>query len=125
MRVGDHLPLLPSCRVTPQTLEDPGFTHIAALMLLLICSPHYLHNPYLVSKLVEVRSTHTLSGTVSCGSDDESCNALTQVMFIMMPGIQHRRHNLINLFLNHPLAPKHLSAALMRMYISKPIVQLA
>lgn len=80
-------------RVTPQTLEDPGFTHIAALMLLLICSPHYLHNPYLVSKLVEV-------------------------MFIMMPGIQHRRHNLINLFLNHPLAPKHLSAALMRMYIN-------
>ena len=41
-----------------------------------------------------------------------------QVMFVMTPGIQRRRHNLLDQFLSHPLAHNHLARTLLRIYTS-------
>jgi len=78
---------------TPHTLDDPGFSHIVTFILLMICSPHYIRNPYLLTKLLEV-------------------------MFIMTPGLQHREHNKMDLFLSHPLGAQYLAPSLMKFYIS-------
>ncbi len=41
----------------------------------------------------------------------------TQVIFVMTPGIQEREHQLLDMFLSHPLAGDQFSRALMKSYI--------
>ena len=42
---------------------------------------------------------------------------ITQVIFVMTPGIQEREHQLLDMFLSHPLAGDQFSRALMKSYI--------
>lgn len=39
---------------SPKTLDDPGFNHIVMFILLMIATPHYIRNPYLITKFIEV-----------------------------------------------------------------------
>ena len=48
-------------RRCPRILDDPGLSNIVTLTLLLIASPKYVKNPYLLVKLVEVRKTRNLA----------------------------------------------------------------
>ncbi|XP_064383818.1 ubiquitin conjugation factor E4 B-like [Halichondria panicea] len=79
-------------RFSSRSLEDPGFVNVVSLVILLICNQHYIQNPYLVTKLIEV-------------------------IFVMTPGIQEREHQLLDMFLSHPLAGDQFSRALMKSYI--------
>lgn len=78
-------------RYANESLLDPAFGSIVTFVLLMVCSSHYFKNPYLVTKLVEI-------------------------VFMMTPGIMQTRHNMIEQFLNHPLAT-NLATALMTLYI--------
>ena len=84
---------LPSpTRFAPQTINDPSFNNIVAFILLVVCTPHYFKNPYLLTKVIEV-------------------------MFIMTPGITPGEGNMLDMFLSHPLASGHLAKSLINIYI--------
>lgn len=83
-----------SYRLSPHTLGDPGFVHVVTLLLLLLCTPRYVNNPYVLTKLVEV-------------------------LFIMTPGILPREHHMMDMWLSHPMATAHLARSLMKMYIGE------
>ena len=86
------LPFLP--RFSPQTINDPSFNHIVAFILLIVCTPHYFKNPYLLTKVIEV-------------------------MFIMTPGITPGEDNMLDMFLSHPLAAGQLAKSLINIYIGE------
>lgn len=64
---------------------------IASLIVILVCSPNYLKNPYLLAKLVEV-------------------------MFTCDPAIQHRTPGFSKLLYDHRLSLDHLMPSLMKFY---------
>ena len=37
-------------------MEEPGFNSVAVLTVLLLASPKYINNPYLMAKLAEVNT---------------------------------------------------------------------
>lgn len=78
----------------PQVLDDPSMKHIMTLLVVFVCSPHYISNPYLVAKLVEV-------------------------IFVFNPAIQPRAEKLSQMLLTHPLAMQSLVPALMQFYTGK------
>jgi len=61
------------------------------LLIVFICTAHYISNPYLVAKLVEV-------------------------VYVLNPGVQRNTQQVNNTLLNHPLALAHLVPALMKFY---------
>lgn len=40
-----------------QVLEDPVMNDVITFLVVFVCSPNYISNPYLVAKIVEVSST--------------------------------------------------------------------
>ena len=81
-------------RFAPQTINDPSFNHIVSFILLIVCTPHYFKNPYLLTKVIEV-------------------------MFIMTPGITPGEGNTLDMFLSHPLASGQLAKSLINIYIGE------
>uniref|UniRef100_T1ISF9 Ubiquitin conjugation factor E4 B n=1 Tax=Strigamia maritima TaxID=126957 RepID=T1ISF9_STRMM len=75
----------------PQVLEDTCTPDILTFLVLFICSPTYISNPYLVAKLIEV-------------------------IFVANPVIQPRSELLYHNIMTHPLAEKHLIYSLMEFY---------
>ncbi|XP_002737351.1 ubiquitin conjugation factor E4 B [Saccoglossus kowalevskii] len=75
----------------PHVLEDTSLPDIVTFIIMIVCSSHYLSNPYLVAKFVEL-------------------------MFVVNPAIHDRTRNVHNMIVNHPLAALHLAPALMRFY---------
>lgn len=75
----------------PHIADDPSMDRILHLLVVLVCSSHYMGNPYLMAKLVEV-------------------------IFVMNPAVQPRSQNLNEKFLMHPLALQHLVPSLMNFY---------
>lgn len=83
--------LLFALQFVPQIFDDPCSDRIIHMLVVLICSStHYINNPYLTAKLVEV-------------------------IFVMNPAIQQTQ-NLHERLLMHPLALQHLVSALMNFY---------
>ncbi|XP_064611043.1 ubiquitin conjugation factor E4 B-like [Liolophura sinensis] len=83
--------LLFTLQFMPQVLDDPSMKHIMTLLVVFVCSPQYISNPYLVAKLVEV-------------------------IFVFNPAIQPRAEKLSQMLLTHPLAMQSLVPALMQFY---------
>ena len=105
-------------RRCPIILEDPSLSNIATLTLLLLPSQNYVKNPYLLAKFVEVRKTRNLV----LKSLSLSLSLISfKLIFVMVPGVQGRQHNLLDLFLGHPLSVPHLAPALMKIYIGTVI----
>ncbi|XP_077997981.1 ubiquitin conjugation factor E4 B-like [Glandiceps talaboti] len=75
----------------PHVLEDTFLPDIVLFIVLIVCSPHYLSNPYLVAKFVEL-------------------------LFVVNPAIQDRTRHIHDMLVNQPLATIHLAPALMRFY---------
>ncbi|XP_013772323.1 ubiquitin conjugation factor E4 B-like isoform X1 [Limulus polyphemus] len=75
----------------PQVAETQVGEELLTAMILLVCSPQYIANPYLVAKLVEV-------------------------MFLASSNIQPYTPTLHARILSHPLAEQHLALALMNFY---------
>ncbi|XP_074654460.1 ubiquitin conjugation factor E4 B-like [Tubulanus polymorphus] len=76
---------------TPAVLEDASMQHIITFLIMMICSYHYIGNPYLAAKLIEV-------------------------MFVLNPFVQPRTEHLHEMILTHPLALEHLVPALVCFY---------
>lgn len=72
-------------------LEDPVMNDIVTFLLVFVCSPNYISNPYLVAKIVEV-------------------------LFVMNPNIQPAALKIHEMILSHPLAMDNLAPALMNFY---------
>ena len=72
-------------------LSDPSMTDVLTLLLVCVCSPEYIRNPYLTAKLVEV-------------------------MFVLNPAVQRSTEKLNDRLINHPVALNHLVPALMKFY---------
>lgn len=83
--------LLFAIQYLPQVVETNITQELLTLLVVLVCSPCYVNNPYLIAKLVEV-------------------------MFMANPSIQPYTGNLHTQLLSHPLAEHHLSLALMKFY---------
>ncbi|KAI0243357.1 Ubiquitin conjugation factor E4 B [Lamellibrachia satsuma] len=75
----------------PGILADPSIEDFVTLLIVFICTAHYINNPYLVAKLVEV-------------------------VYILNPGVQRNTQQVNSMLLNHPLALGHLEPALMKFY---------
>lgn len=73
--------------VAAESMEDPLITWL----LVTICSPQYIKNPYLVAKIIEV-------------------------LFVLNPGIQTRTEVLHNRVMAHPISEQYLSSFLMKFY---------
>lgn len=63
-------------------------------LLVAVCSPHCLKNPYLVAKIIEV-------------------------LFVLNPGIQAHTEELYSRVMTHPIAELYLSSCLMKFYTGK------
>lgn len=85
-----------ACRFSPSTINDPSFNQIVTFILLIVCTPHYFKNPYLLAKVVEI-------------------------IFIMTPGIIPGNGNTLDMFMSHPLASGQLPRALINLYIGERI----
>ncbi|KAL9970123.1 hypothetical protein ACROYT_G022450 [Oculina patagonica] len=72
-------------------LEDPVMSDIVTFLVVFVCSPNYISNPYLVAKIVEV-------------------------LFVMNPNIQPVASKIHEMILSHPLAMDNLAPALMNFY---------
>ncbi|XP_020620204.1 ubiquitin conjugation factor E4 B-like [Orbicella faveolata] len=72
-------------------LEDPVMSDIVTFLVVFVCSPNYISNPYLVAKIVEV-------------------------LFVMNPHIQPVASKIHEMILSHPLAMGNLAPALMNFY---------
>ena len=81
-------------RFSPSTIHDPSFNQIVTFILLIVCTPHYFKNPYLLAKVVEI-------------------------IFIMTPGIIPGEGNTLDMFMSHPLASGQLPMALINLYIGE------
>ncbi|XP_072035141.1 ubiquitin conjugation factor E4 B-like [Amphiura filiformis] len=75
----------------PQVLEDTAQQDMVLFILVFVCSGQYIHNPYLVAKLVEV-------------------------IFVMSPAVQNRTVKIYESLQLHPIALEHLVPALMKFY---------
>ena len=75
----------------PVIAADPSVIDILTLVVLFVCSHHYIQNPYLTAKLIEV-------------------------MFVLNPNVQQNTPKLSDMLMNHPLAMDHLVPALMKFY---------
>ncbi|XP_070562106.1 ubiquitin conjugation factor E4 B-like isoform X2 [Ptychodera flava] len=75
----------------PQVLDDTYLPDIVLFIVLIVCSPNYLSNPYLVAKFVEL-------------------------LFVVNPAIQDRTRHVHDMIVNQPLGAIHLAPALMRFY---------
>lgn len=74
-----------------QVLEDPVMNDVITFLVVFVCSPNYISNPYLVAKIVEV-------------------------LFVMNPNIQPVASKIHEMILRHPLALDNLAPALMNFY---------
>uniref|UniRef100_A0A8C4QBJ8 Ubiquitin conjugation factor E4 B n=1 Tax=Eptatretus burgeri TaxID=7764 RepID=A0A8C4QBJ8_EPTBU len=76
----------------PQVLQgEPCAPDVVTFLLVFVCSQHYLRNPYLVAKLVEV-------------------------LFLLNPGVQPRTTAFHAMLENHPMGVRFLAPALMKFY---------
>ena len=75
----------------PQVMDDPCTDKILQLLIVFVCSPNYLNNPYLIAKLVEV-------------------------MFYLNPHVQPRTEKIHERLLLHDLSIAFLAPALMQFY---------
>ncbi|KAK5619426.1 Ubiquitin conjugation factor E4 B [Crenichthys baileyi] len=76
---------------SPQVLFEPCVQDVVTFLVVFICSQHYIRNPYLIAKLVEV-------------------------LFVTNPAVQPRTQRFSEMMENHPLSIKHLVPALMKFY---------
>lgn len=60
-------------------------------LLVVVCAPHCIRNPYLVAKIIEV-------------------------LFVINPGIQSRTENLHSRVMSHPISITYLPSYLMKFY---------
>lgn len=81
-------------RYLPVVLVEEDVFDLITLLIVFVCSQHYITNPYLLAKLVEV-------------------------MFVLNPNIQKHTEHINNLLLEHTLALDHLVPALMKFYTGK------
>ncbi|XP_028966610.1 ubiquitin conjugation factor E4 B [Galendromus occidentalis] len=78
-------------RYKPRLLSDRVSPSLVTLLLLPVCAPHYLSNPYLTAKLIEV-------------------------IFIVSPYLQRINKEFYSQIRRNRLAEKHLAVSLMRLY---------
>ncbi|XP_038188392.1 ubiquitin conjugation factor E4 B isoform X2 [Arvicola amphibius] len=76
---------------SPQVLYEPCTEDIVMFLVVMLCNQHYIRNPYLVAKLVEV-------------------------MFMTNPSVQPRTQKFFEMIENHPLSTKLLVPSLMKFY---------
>ncbi|XP_059086055.1 ubiquitin conjugation factor E4 B-like [Tigriopus californicus] len=83
--------LLFAMQYLPQLVSENVDQNILTFLLVLVCSPSFFNNPYLVSKIVEV-------------------------FFVINPFVQDRTQELFMRFMSHPVSEEHLPSALMTFY---------
>lgn len=76
--------------VVAETMDDTLFTWL----LVCVCTPSAIKNPYLVAKVVEV-------------------------LFVLVSGLLSRHSVLQDRFMSHPLSESHLASYLMKFYTGK------
>ncbi|ELT92164.1 hypothetical protein CAPTEDRAFT_182882 [Capitella teleta] len=75
----------------PGVLSDQSMQDLVTLIIVSVCSAHYISNPYLLAKLVEV-------------------------MFVLNPAVQRHTERINAMLLQHRLSIEHLVPALMKFY---------
>ncbi len=80
-----------SFRYFPGVVVEYLDQNLLTFLLIMVCTPYYFNNPYLVSKIVEV-------------------------FFVLNPAVQDRTQELYARFMSHPVSEEHLPSALMRFY---------
>lgn len=75
----------------PQIVDEEDYPELTLFLIVFICSPNYIQNPYLVAKLVEA-------------------------LFLLSPSLHTLTEHFHQRILSHPLAQKHLAKALMKFY---------
>lgn len=83
--------LLFTIQNVPQIVDDEDYPELTLFLIVFICSPNYIQNPYLVAKLVEA-------------------------LFLLSPSLHSLTEHFHQRILSHPLAQKHLAKALMKFY---------
>ncbi|XP_022667350.1 ubiquitin conjugation factor E4 B-like isoform X2 [Varroa destructor] len=75
----------------PRYVSELNSAALVHLLVLLVCAPHYVSNPYLTAKLIEV-------------------------MFLLSPGVQKFTEKLYLQIRTNPIAEQHLIVSLMKFY---------
>ncbi|XP_026280818.1 ubiquitin conjugation factor E4 B isoform X1 [Frankliniella occidentalis] len=83
--------LLFALQFSPAVAADAMEDSLICWLLVVVCAPHCIRNPYLVAKIVEV-------------------------LFVVNPGIQSRTETLHSRVMSHPIAIAHLPSYLMKFY---------
>ncbi|XP_075218617.1 ubiquitination factor E4B [Lycorma delicatula] len=83
--------LLFALQSTPRVIVDGMEDNMITWLLVAVCSPHCIKNPYLVAKIIEV-------------------------LFVLNPGIQARTESLHNRIMAHPVSEQYLPSFLMKFY---------
>ena len=82
------------CRYYPLLLGEPSIEDVVTVLIVFVCSSHYVSNPHLTAKLIEV-------------------------MFVVTPIVESNTDKFHDMLVNHPLAMNHLVPALMQLYTGK------
>ncbi|XP_034248933.1 ubiquitin conjugation factor E4 B [Thrips palmi] len=83
--------LLFALQFCPSVAADCMEDSLICWLLVVVCAPHCIRNPYLVAKIIEV-------------------------LFVINPGIQSRTENLHSRVMSHPISITHLPSYLMKFY---------
>ncbi|XP_063243821.1 ubiquitin conjugation factor E4 B [Bacillus rossius redtenbacheri] len=75
----------------PSVVVDQMEDSLITWLLVAVCSPHFIKNPYLVAKIIEV-------------------------LFVINPGVQARTDALHTRVMAHPISEQHLPSCLMKFY---------
>lgn len=78
-------------RFTPGVVADCTEDSLITWLLVAVCSPQCIKNPYMVAKIIEV-------------------------LFVINPGIQSRTEQLHARVMAHPISEMHLPSCLMKFY---------
>ncbi|XP_039301602.1 ubiquitin conjugation factor E4 B isoform X2 [Nilaparvata lugens] len=83
--------LLFALQCSPDVLVDDMDDNMITWLLVAVCSPHCIKNPYLVAKIIEV-------------------------LYVLNPGIQARTEQLYYKIMHHPICQQYLPSFLMKFY---------
>ncbi len=112
----------------PPVLGDASVEHILTLIIVFICSSHYIKNPYLTAKLVEVWKDQFVFSSwnywqvriviLAWWINQKIIHLLSfgQVLFVINPAVQRNTEKLNDMVLSHRLAMEYLVPALMNFY---------
>ena len=104
-----------SCSDAPQSMELSGKTEMLIWALTFLTSTWYIKNPFLKSKIVEVKSANAM-GYHAVN------NRYLQALFLATFKYDGRKSVLESVLNTHPLSLKYLMPALMHIYVGKSFV---